>query len=198
MPCVVFAKAQPSSLLALSSAEKSYYQQIFTYTMDHMDAGTKYEWKTHSAAGVIHVDEVFTSKSRVPCRHYSETFNVQGMAGAYQGVSCKRIGSDGWCRLKPSNAHTCAMEDPAFMFAMPSMKVPGVNIGAVGNPADGMTFSAEMPAVNGPNLNFDRPKVPDGKKASNGFADTVTGSAGKAAGEAATSGFGWFFKTFGR
>jgi hypothetical protein len=199
-PFAAFAKAEPSSLIALSSAERSYYRQVFDYTMDNVEAGHKYEWKTYSGNGNIHVDEVFVSKSKVPCRNYSETFRVQNVPGAYQGVACKRIGADGWCRLKPSNAHTCAMEDPGFMFAMPSIGLPNTNIGKVGSPVPGSAnfSSPNMPDVNMPNMNVERPKMPSQKKASNSFADSVTSGAGEAAGKAASGGFGWFFKTFGR
>ncbi|NBO18232.1 MAG: hypothetical protein EBV03_03215 [Proteobacteria bacterium] len=199
LPAAALAKAEPSSLSILSEAEKSYYEQIFAYTMDNIQAGQKYEWKTHSGAGIIHVSDVFTSKSGVPCRNYSETFNVQNRAGAYQGVACKRQGTEGWCRLKPGNAHTCAMEDRSYLFSMPSMTVPGSNIGAVGSPVGGGTGGGGGGDESGANTpNIDTPNAPKGEVTAQDYANGVTGNAGKAAGSAASNGLSWFTKTFGR
>lgn len=195
LPGLAAAAAQPSSLSALSDAERSYYDQIFGYTMENLQPGDKYEWKTYSGNGVIHVSEVFTSKSGSACRNYTETFAVQNVPGAYQGVACRRRGEEGWCRLKPGNAHTCAMEDRGFMFSMPSMSVPNSPIGAVGMP------DVSAPNVSGPTIttpNVEAPKMPSKEKASQSYADTVTGSAGKAAGSFAGSSVSWFTRTFGR
>ena len=56
--------------------------------------------------------ELFVSKSKANCRKFTETFTVAGKNGEGYGVGCKREGSEGWCKLKTSNAHTCAMEPP--------------------------------------------------------------------------------------
>lgn len=202
LPAPAFAKAEPSSLSRLTSAEKSYYEQIFAYTMDNIQPGQKYEWKTYSGNGIIHVSDVFTSKSGVPCRNYSETFNVQARAGAYQGIACKRQGKEGWCRLKPGNAQTCAMEDPSFLFTMPSMAIPGSAIGAVGSGpsgsagAGGSASGPDMPGMNSPNI--ETPNAPKGEVTAQDYANGVTGNAGKAAGSAASNGISWFTRAFGR
>lgn len=189
------ARAQPSSLSLLSDAEKSYYDQIFGYTMDHVEGGRRYDWGSYSGRGTIHVDAVFLSKSGYPCRTYAETFTVQEIPGAYQGTACKRQGKDGWCRLKPGDANTCAMEDRSFMFSMPSMSLPDVSIGPVGNPLAGVN------APSAPQVNT-QVNMPDAPKASRptgeDFATAVTGNAGRAAGSAASNGLSWFAKTFGR
>lgn len=190
-----FAKGQASSLSLLTDAERSYYDQIFGYTMDNTAAGQKFDWASYSGHGSIHVEEVFVSKSGYPCRPYSETFNVQKIDGAYKGIACKRQGKEGWCRLKPGNANTCAMEDRSFMFAMPSMSMPNVTIGAVGNPLDGVS-APSAPQINGPAIDPGNAKAPDTAGAD--YATTVTSNAGKAAGSAASNGLGWFAKTFGR
>ncbi len=189
------AKNQPSSLSLLSSAEKSYYDQIFGYTMDNMEGGQKYDWASYGGHGTIHVDKIFTSKSGYPCRTYSETFTVQSQDGAYAGTACKRQGKDGWCRLKPGNANTCAMEDKSFMFSMPSISTP--TIGKVGNPLEGVSMPS-APDIN-INTNISGPDAPKSNRpAGEGFATSVTSGAGEAAGSAAASGLGWFAKTFGR
>ena len=186
--------AQASSLSLLSNAERDYYEQIFGYTMDNTAAGENYQWKSYSGQGDIHVDAIFISKSGTPCRPYSETFTVQNIDGAYHGTACKRQGADGWCRLKPGNANTCAMEDHNFMFAMPTMQTPNVHIGSVGNPfAD--TSLPSAPGVNAPRVDMPHAKT---DTSGSDFASTVTGNAGKAAGTAASNGLSWFAKTFGR
>jgi len=191
------AKNQPSSLSLLSNAERSYYDQIFGYTMDNTPAGDRRQWTSYGGNGSIHVDEIFLSKSGSPCRNYSEIFKVQNVDGAYHGTACKRQGKDGWCRLKPGNANTCAMEDPGFMFSMPTMSSgPDISIGAVGNPLQGIN------APSAPTFATDfKTDTPQGKKSDGAGADyatTVTGNAGKAAGAAASNGISWFAKTFGR
>lgn len=190
------AKSQASSLSLLSDAERSYYDQIFGYTMDNTEAGKRYEWASYSGHGSIHVDDIFVSKSGYPCRPYSETFKVQDIDGAYRGIACKRQGKDGWCRLKPNNANTCAMEDKSFMFSMPSLSGPNVTIGTVGNPLDGIN-SPTAPTVN-TNVNVNAPNAPKTDTAGADYATSVTGNAGKAAGAVASNGLGWFAKTFGR
>jgi hypothetical protein len=196
LPALASGKAVPSSLSQLSDAERSYYDQIFGYTMDNINGGQTYSWASYSGNGTIHVQEVFMSKSGYPCRDYSETFKVQGIDGAYHGTACKRQGKDGWCRLKPGNANTCAMEDPSFMFSMPSMSLPDVNVGPVGNPLAGVN-TPSVPSIN-TNVNIDKPKGPKMDNAGSDFATSVTGNAGKAAGSAASNGISWFGKTFGR
>ncbi len=188
--------AQSSSLSLLSDAERDYYDQIFGYAMDNTTAGENYHWASYSGQGDIHVDAVFVSKSGVPCRPYSETFTVQNVGGSYHGTACKRQGADGWCRLKPTNANTCAMEDRNFMFSMPSLSTPDVHVGSVANPLAG----ASTPSITGPNVNTPHVDAPKGHSDGTGsdFATSVTGNAGKAAGSAAANGLSWFAKTFGR
>lgn len=197
--CLAAAPAEPSSLSKLSSAEKTYYSQIFAYTMDNIEAGRRFEWKTHSGSGNIHVEKTFISKSGVPCRNYAETFQVQDVRGAYQGVACKRQGKEGWCRLKPSNAHTCAMEDPGYMFSMPSIGLPAGGGGAQKQAGGGVNINPpSAPNMSGPNVDVEAPKMPESDNPAKDYSDSLTGGAGRAAGDAASAGIGWFSSTFGR
>jgi hypothetical protein len=186
--------AAPSSLVALDDAERTYYAQIFTYTMDNVAGGQKFQWNTHSGGGTIAVEEVFISKSGVPCRRYFEQFKVHQVDGALKGVACKRQGDDGWCRLKPTNAYTCAMEDPAYLFTMPSISGPEMTVGPVGNPFDGVNTNPNVnPNIN-TNVDVEMPKTKE--ITGQDIAGGVTGNAGKAAGSAVGNSIGWFTKTF--
>jgi hypothetical protein len=190
------AKETPSSLSLLSDAEKSYYEQIFGYSMDNLAGGQRYTWKSYSGFGSIVVEDVFISKSGYPCRGYAETYNVQNQEGAYRGIACKRQGKEGWCKLKPGNAKTCAMEDRRFMFSMPSMPVGSVGIGEVGAPPQSSGVSSpDFPTVN---TRVDMPQTSSEAPTGKSYSDTITGNAGKAAGNAAASGISWFSDTFGR
>jgi hypothetical protein len=105
--------AQPTSPLAnLSDAERSYYEQMFDYTMEAIGSDGSYQWQTYSANGTVTVGGSFVSKSKAKCRKFKEVFTVTGQNGSDEGVACKREKGDGWCRLKTSNAYTCAMEPP--------------------------------------------------------------------------------------
>lgn len=187
--------ANPSSLSALSDHEKTYYEKIFAYTMDNVAGGQKFQWATHSGQGTIAVEEMFVSKSGVPCRRYFEQFKVQQVDGALKGVACKRQGKEGWCRLKPSNAYTCAMEDPAYMFSMPSINAPDMSIGPVGNPFAGASVNTNINTDINTNVDVDGAK-PNTDHIGQDLAGGVTGNAGKAAGSAVGSGISWFTKTF--
>jgi hypothetical protein len=116
LPVQAFAAA-PSPLSQLPAAEHDYYTQIFDYTMFTVKSGGHYDWKSTSGNGSIALsDDAFTSKSNSVCRHFSETFTILGQSGGNQGVACKRSGRDGWCKLKPGYAQTCALEEPASLF----------------------------------------------------------------------------------
>ena len=180
----------------LSSAEQSYYEKVFYYTMDNVQPGQKFDWASYSGKGTINVDAPFVSKSGSTCRNFSETYTVQGKEGAGKGVACKRGGEEGWCKLKTDNALTCAMEGPPSLFtgatgiALPNVDVPGVNVS--GN----VNVGGIAPTTN-PNLNpgIDAP-APGHKPTGQGVADSVTSAAGSVAGPAAGGAISWFGKTF--
>ena len=107
------AEVQPLALLA--DAEQSYYTQIFDYTMDNIKPDGHFDWASYSGKGSIAPDKSFVSKSGAVCRNFTETYNVQGHAGGDKGIGCKRVGKDGWCKLKEGNALTCALEHPSYL-----------------------------------------------------------------------------------
>lgn len=104
------AALDDSALKLLGDSEKSYYDLVFNYTMDAIKADGKYSWQSYGGHGTISVSDSYVSKSGATCRNFAETFTVQGVVGENEGVGCKRVGYDGWCKLRMSDARTCAME----------------------------------------------------------------------------------------
>jgi hypothetical protein len=99
-----------SPLKLLESSERAYYDLVFNYTMDAIRADGKYSWQSYGGQGTISVSDSYISKSGATCRNFAEIFTVQGVAGENEGVGCKRVGYDGWCKLRMTDARTCAME----------------------------------------------------------------------------------------
>lgn len=109
------AYALSGGLEYLPDAEQAYYNQIFDYTMDNIKAGEGYSWKSQNGQGTIDVEENFTSKSGYNCRPFRESIDVGGQKKNQRGVGCKREGRPGWCKLKPDNAMTCALEESSAL-----------------------------------------------------------------------------------
>ncbi len=163
----------------LSDAEKAYYIQVFDYTMDNIQDGIDYEWESHNGKGLLTPVTTYVSKSRSTCRHYTEEFSVGGKDGTSEGITCKRDGKSGWCRLKSGDAETCAMEKPGYDIILGGISVGNidVNIGGVNidtnisGPNVGGVGDVGAPDVNMP----DAPKrpnwLPSGKKEGQGAAD---------------------------
>lgn len=188
----VFAAAV-SPLYNLSDAEKSYYDKVFVYTMDNIKAGDKYDWASYSGKGSLKVSESYVSKSGSTCRNFDESFTVQGQSGGGKGVACKRAGDDGWCKLKPDNALTCAMENNGILVGLPNISGPNVTVPSVGGNANVTINAPSTPnAPQGPNMN----SKPGGKPTGAGVADSVTSAAGSVAGPATGGGLKWFQDTF--
>lgn len=98
---------------AMDSAERSYYFQMFDYSMSNAKAGEKREWKSYNSSGQFVAEVPFVSSSNATCRKYRETM-VSGKYNAEvkNGVACKRVGREGWCRLKEGDMQSCALEPP--------------------------------------------------------------------------------------
>ena len=187
------AQAAVSPLSQLSDPEKTYYTKIFDYTMQTVPVDGTYQWASYDGKGSITLSNPFTSKSGAICRNFTESFVVKGQSGADKGVGCKRNGADGWCKLDASNAMTCAMEDPAFMFGdvnVPNVTMP--NIAPINGPGGNSGSGISGPNAN---VNVDTSGAPK-NVTSKSYSDSVTGNAGKAAGSAASNGLSWFTSTF--
>lgn len=192
--------ASMSPLAGLSPAEQAYYEKVFVYAMNYTRPGEKYDWESYGGKGSIKVDKIYTSKSGSTCRDYDETFTVQGHQGTVKGIACQRGGEEGWCKLKPGNALTCAMEDPANMFggswwSGPSFSTPSVSTPNVSSP------NVTVPAVNAPDVNGgSMPSAANPQRkadnATSSAADSITKNAGTAAGNATGGGIRWFQNTF--
>lgn len=106
------ALASPSPFAVLSEASQAYYELVYVYAMEAMQPGQGYAWESYEASGSIIPERPFTSKSGSTCRGFSEEYTIGGKKGHDKGVACKRVGKEGWCRLKASDAMTCALETP--------------------------------------------------------------------------------------
>ena len=212
--------AVPSPLASLSDAEKTYYEKVFDYSMDTVQGGGKYEWKSYSGNGAISIADTFVSKSGATCRNFTETFVVQGQNGIDKGVGCKRRGQDGWCKLDLNKAKTCSFEDTSRMFGGVGVDAPNVNVSAPNitvGPVNVPTVSGGSSASSsggGVNSDFKFHSGSSGGSGSSGsssgggsnnnngsgksVADSVTGTAGHAASSATSTGISWFQSVFGR
>lgn len=194
-----WAAAEVSPLVGLSDAEQSYHEQVFDYTMDNIQPGDKFDWASYSGKGSISVGKPFVSKSGAHCRDYTEKFTVQEQKGEVKGISCKRAGSDGWCKLKIGDALTCAMEKPAYNLNTPSVNAPNanvnINVGGVGSVGTPNVNTNVNTNVNSP-MPADRKSDGKGDPTAQGYADAVTGNAGKAAGSFSGSAIQWFNNMF--
>lgn len=111
LPASAWAGEKTTPYNGLTGKQHEYYLRVFDYTMDNIPAEKPFHWDAITASGNIRVSEKYISKSQASCRNFSETFVINNIQGADEGVACKRDGK-GWCRLKNENAHTCALEEP--------------------------------------------------------------------------------------
>ncbi|MDE3060528.1 MAG: hypothetical protein KGJ06_05915 [Pseudomonadota bacterium] len=184
------AAANVSSLSLLSEAEQSYYQQVFAYVMENIQPGQHYDWQSYGGRGTIAVGDAFTSKSGTVCRRFSESFQVQSFPGSDVGVGCRRVGRDGWCKLRPGNAMTCAMESPGYWFNMPTVSMPST--GSLPGLPDLPDLGSDMPDGPSPSMPSSNYSTPSGHD----VVDTVTGTAGAGAAYVANHAKGWFSDLF--
>jgi hypothetical protein len=104
---------QNLAVLQLTDAEIAYYRQVFDYTMTVTNPGENYDWESQNGKGTFTPEATFVSKSGATCRKFFERYTMGSYGGSVEGLACKRDGREGWCRLKKTDAQTCAMEAPA-------------------------------------------------------------------------------------
>ena len=114
-PCVSFANSG-ADMSELTGEQRDYYIRSFNDAMETSKANDIYSWKTLGAEGKIRASEKYVSKSESICRNYIENFTSGGKTATNQGITCKRSGDSGWCKLKEGDAHTCALETPQSSF----------------------------------------------------------------------------------
>ena len=152
-----------ASFSALSDAEKAYYEKMFDYSMDMMRPGQGYDWQTYGGKGKITAGEPFVSKSNVHCRPFDEVFYAGETPYRYEGIACKRQGREGWCRLKKTDALTCAlerMESPVTKGARQVIlkggevvdSIAGTNIGGGADVPSGSVSAPGGPSLNAPDV----------------------------------------------
>ncbi len=120
LPATAFATTQENRpgisierlLAAMDEVERTYYFQSFDYAMEEMKKDEKFEWKSYDSSGYFQVGMPFVRNDTV-CRSFREYIvNNKMYAMSSEGVGCKRLGRDGWCKLKKDDMRTCAMEAP--------------------------------------------------------------------------------------
>jgi hypothetical protein len=117
----------PSLAVAeFSDVERQYYREVFDYAMETVPANGMYAWQTSSGIGKIYVGASFKSKSGSTCRSFNEQYTIAKKQDSNDGVACKREGRNGWCRLKKTDALTCAMEPPGNLFEKATQNTQGL------------------------------------------------------------------------
>lgn len=111
-PALAYDGWKYSPAIAMNEDTRDYYVQTFNYAMETAKPNESYRWKANAAGGVIIASEKYVSKSNSICRNYTERYTIGEKNGNISGISCKRNGKIGWCRLKEGDALTCAMEEP--------------------------------------------------------------------------------------
>lgn len=104
---------QSDLLLArMDEAERDYYDKLFDYVMDNRADGQTYDWKSYRAYGRLTPASKETHENTV-CRPFHEIIGLKDESeAAFNGIACKRVGSDGWCRLPKGELRSCALEKP--------------------------------------------------------------------------------------
>ena len=115
----------------MGEAEKAYYIQMFNHAMSHVHDGQRYAWESYNSKGAFKPSNTYASKSKSLCRRFTEDYTIGQHSGTQEGVTCKRKGKAGWCRLKIGDAETCAMErsNPALMFG--NLNMGRVDLGTI-------------------------------------------------------------------
>jgi len=99
-------------LAAMPDADRQYYLDTFDYAMLNLKPGEKQDWASGDNSGYFTVEIPFVHGDTI-CRNYREVVVSRPLYSiSSEGVGCKRVGRDGWCRLKKGDALTCALEPP--------------------------------------------------------------------------------------
>ncbi|MBV8938394.1 MAG: hypothetical protein JO089_00955 [Alphaproteobacteria bacterium] len=109
-PRVTYSAEQLVGLM--DDAELTFYYDTFDYVMEKVKPNETFPWKTYASNGEITPAGPFAGKGTV-CRSFREVVNVKNQHGAvYEGTGCKRVGADGWCKLRKNDVLSCALEPP--------------------------------------------------------------------------------------
>lgn len=187
--------ADDGLLLRLPPPEQEYHTQLFDYALNYTNQGESYVWHSYGGDGTITAEAPFVSKSKATCRNFTESYTIGGMKGARSGIACKRGGEEGWCVLRPTDALTCAMERSPLLPGVPALGVSGPSLSAPPAGGIGNVGAPNMPSSPGVSPDVDM-GGPSRSKPGEPVADTVTGTAGGAAGPATSGAINWFKDTF--
>ncbi len=100
----------------LTEDERDYYDRVFSYAMETQAEDQEFPWKTYASYGIFMAKAPFESKQGTVCRPFQERFTIGGESSAYAGFACRRVGEEGWCKLKEGDFLSCALSPrPSFV-----------------------------------------------------------------------------------
>ncbi len=108
----VFAK---SLMEQMEPADLQNYSGYFYHAMHWAPVGKPYQWNAYGRMfGKITAQAPYKSKSGVYCRRFNELLSYKGKHERFRGIACQRR-AGGWCKLRPSSAHTCELGRPSSL-----------------------------------------------------------------------------------
>lgn len=100
----------PQVAREFTDSEIEYLEKTFDYAMETLKAGEHMDWSVAAVNGRISAGKEYVSTQKASCRNYIEIARTYDAQKVESGIACKRVGKDGWCRLNPDNAQSCALE----------------------------------------------------------------------------------------
>lgn len=98
----------------MNDNERSYYSQIFYWTMNNAAAGKTIKWENINTFGSITPQAIFLNKRGYACRNFNEVLKVQDIRQTFKGIACQR-GGGAWCKLGPNATPACGLgQVPSF------------------------------------------------------------------------------------
>lgn len=95
---------------AFTATEIDYLEQSFYYAMDTLKEGEYLDWSAAAVNGRITVGKPYESGKKALCRPYVEVARTYDAQKVDNGIACKRVGKEGWCRVHGENPQSCALE----------------------------------------------------------------------------------------
>lgn len=93
-------------MAAMTPEERSYYSQIFYWTMNKGAPGKPVEWSNMNTYGTLTPDVVFINGRGHGCRKFTEVLKVHEVEQTLHGTACQKPGG-AWCKLPPNATPAC-------------------------------------------------------------------------------------------
>jgi hypothetical protein len=88
--------------------ERASYSQMFYWSMRHLEPTQHYAWAKLNIAGEFTVTEVFTNKTGVRCKRFTETLKVHEIKQTLNGLACEQK-NGAWCKLHRNATPACGL-----------------------------------------------------------------------------------------